>query len=66
MSLPDSIGKCKVIMLVCLLLLQNGLNGEEGLSEEEKARRRAERRRAKRKVGHILTSKKKNLCLRDR
>ncbi|XP_053477216.1 uncharacterized protein zgc:123010 isoform X2 [Ictalurus furcatus] len=28
---------------------QNGLNGEEGLSEEEKARRRAERRRAKRK-----------------
>ncbi|KAK2852690.1 hypothetical protein Q7C36_007891 [Tachysurus vachellii] len=30
-------------------LSQNGLNGEEGLSEEEKARRRAERRRAKRK-----------------
>ncbi|XP_047668401.1 tetratricopeptide repeat protein 31 isoform X3 [Tachysurus fulvidraco] len=31
------------------VLSQNGLNGEEGLSEEEKARRRAERRRAKRK-----------------
>ncbi|XP_036430024.1 tetratricopeptide repeat protein 31 isoform X2 [Colossoma macropomum] len=30
-------------------LLQDVLNGEEGLSEEEKARRRAERRRAKRK-----------------
>ncbi|KAM9476956.1 uncharacterized protein Hap1MRO34_009894 [Clarias gariepinus] len=31
------------------VLSQNGMNGEEGLSEEEKARRRAERRRAKRK-----------------
>ncbi|KAL7890023.1 hypothetical protein AOLI_G00022810 [Acnodon oligacanthus] len=30
-------------------VLQDVLNGEEGLSEEEKARRRAERRRAKRK-----------------
>lgn len=30
-------------------LSQNGLNGEEGLSEEEKVRRKAERRRAKRK-----------------
>jgi len=31
-------------------VLQDVLNGEEGLSEEEKTRRKAERRKAKRKV----------------
>lgn len=34
-------------LCVCL---QDVLNGEEGLSDEEKARRKAERRKAKRKV----------------
>lgn len=33
-----------------MYVLQDVLNGEEGLSEEEKARRKAERRKAKRKV----------------
>lgn len=43
-------------MCSCVLLaFQNGLTGEEGLSEEEKAKRRAERRRAKRKVSQMLT-----------
>lgn len=35
-------------MFVCVL--QDVLIGEEGLSEEERARRKAERRKAKRKV----------------
>lgn len=33
------------------VFVQDALNGEEDLTEEEKVRRRAERRKAKRKVG---------------
>lgn len=44
MYVPDT------VIHLCLCVLQDVLNGEEGLSEEEKARRKAERRKAKRKV----------------
>ncbi len=44
MYVPDT------LIHLCLCVLQDVLNGEEGLSEEEKARRKAERRKAKRKV----------------
>lgn len=47
--------RCAMFNSVCAFV-QDALNGEEDLSEEEKVRQRAERRKAKRKVGaQILT-----------